>query len=373
MRLLCYVASEITSNRTCTLEPIKCFKTMLLVDSAVFTLPFLVGLAAGLVRTGWESALLPSAGLAFRHGVLLAIALCALANAEAPPRRGVLYVLRTLALALCCGWMIASPFARESFALLLVASLLLLASNIASARQRPPMAGLYRIAGSAFFVVGNGLLFPDMPSHVVVSWWLGAVLFYVLGLHMEKGTLRPGESERPMLYALIALALGGAVLKNYALGAEFLDPYSVTPLLLWGGDRLIGLVLCTAALWLLVRDASDGWQRLCALGGSLFLAAAGGLALYTGQILAGPLYEAIIHAFFVGFAVSLLLALFHLNSYLALGSLLALYLGLLAWIVGALSDASAIADAGSAVVTLCLVVLAALCVRAYRQAARFAH
>ena len=163
MRLLCYVASEMTSNRTCTLEPIKCFKTMLLVDSAVFTLPFLVGLAAGLVRTGWESALLPSAGLAFRHGVLLAIALCALANAEAPPRRGVLYVLRTLALALCCGWMIASPFARESFALLLVASLLLLASNIASARQRPPMVGLYRIAGSAFFVVGNGLLFPDMP------------------------------------------------------------------------------------------------------------------------------------------------------------------------------------------------------------------
>ena len=116
---------------------------------------------------------------------------------------------------------------------------------------------------------------------------------------------------------MIGLALIGAVLKNYALGAEFGDPYSVTPLLRWGGDRLLGFVMCTAAIWLLARAASDSWQRLCAIGGGLFLALAGGLAQH-GRDSAGPLYEAIVHAFFVGFAVSLVFQPLLPNGYVAL-------------------------------------------------------
>lgn len=343
------------------------------VHNALFGLPLLVGLAAGLARAGWDGALLPSAGLAFRHGVLLAMALTALASLETAPRRGTLYALCALALAGSFGWMISSPFERGPFVLLLVATVLLLASNIASARTRPPVAGAYTVAGSAFLFVGNGLLFPDMPSHVVTSWWLGATLFYVLGLHIEKGDLFPDGRERLLLYLLIVLALIGAVLKNYALGAEFGDPYSVTPWLRWGGDRLLGLVMCTAAIWLLIRDASDSWQRLCAMGGGLFLALAGGLALYTGEILAGPLYEAIVHAFFIGFAVSLILARFHLNGYLALATLLVLYISLLSWIIGSLIDVQLLVEIGRSLAVPCLLLLAALGAHNHRQMTRFTH
>ena len=342
-------------------------------DNALFALPLLVGIAAGLSRAGWDSALLPGAGLAFRHSVLLAIALTALASLETATRRGTLYALCATALAGSCGWMIAAPFERGPFVLLLIATLFLLVSNVASARTRPPVVGAYTVAGSAFLFVGNVLLFPDMPSHVVTSWWLGATLFYTLGLHIEKGDLFPDRRERLLLYVLIGLALIGAVLKNYALGAEFGDPYSVTPLLRWGGDRLLGFVMGAAAIWLLARDASDSWQRLCAIGGGLFLALAGGLALYTGEILAGPLYEAIVHAFFVGFAVSLVLSRFYLNGYVALATLLVLYISLLCWIAGTLAEIPLLVETGRTATVPCLVLLAALGAHRHRQTTRFTH
>lgn len=337
----------------------------------LFAPPLVVGLAAGLARAGWDASFLPSAGLAFRHGVLLCIWLTALAGLERAHRRGALYALCPLALALSGIWMITAPFARGPFVLLLLATLLLLVFNIVGARGRPPEVSTCRIAGSAFLLVGNALLFPDMPSHVVTSWWLGAALFYLMGLHLEGRTTVLTAGDRLLFYALIVPALLGALLKNYALGSEFIDPYSVTPGMRWGGDRLLGLVMCAAAAWLFVRDSSDGWQRLCTLGGSFFLALAGGLALYTGEILAGPLYQAIVHAFFVGFAFSLLLARFHLNSYLALTALLLLYAALLAWIVGALNGVPALADVARTTTAPCLVLLTLLGLRQQHLAARY--
>ncbi len=339
----------------------------------VFAPPLLVGLAAGLARAGWDASFLPSAGLAFRHGVLLCIWMTALAGLERAHRQGMLYALCPLALALSGGWMIAEPFARGPFVLLLLATLLLLVSNIVGARARATEVSTCRIVGSAFLLVGNALLFPDMPSHAVTSWWLGAALFYLLGLHLEGRTAVLTSGDRLLFYALIVPTLLGALLKNYALGSEFIDPYSVTPSMRWGGDRLLGLVMCAAAVWLFVRDSGDGWQRLCALGGGFFLALAGGLALYTGEILAGPLYEAIVHAFFVGFAFSLMLARFHLNSYLALSALLLLYAALLAWIVGALSGAQPLAEGARTAAVPCLLLLTLLGLRQQYQAARYLH
>ncbi len=180
--------------------------------------------------------------------MLLAIALTTLASLETAASRGARYELCATALAGICGWMIAAPFERVSFVLLLIATLFLIVSNVASARTRPPVAGAYTTAGSAFLFVGNVLLFPDMPSHLVTSWWLGTTLFYTLGLYIEKGGLFPSRRELLLLYVLIELALIGTLLKNYALGAEFGDLYSVTPLLRWVSDRLLGFVMCAAAI-----------------------------------------------------------------------------------------------------------------------------
>ena len=58
--------------------------------------------------------------------MLLAIALTTLASLETATRRGTLYALCATALAGSCGWMIAAPFERVSFVLLLIATLFLL-------------------------------------------------------------------------------------------------------------------------------------------------------------------------------------------------------------------------------------------------------
>ena len=45
------------------------------------------------------------------------------------------------------------------------------------------------------------------------------------------------------MYFLTGLTLTGSLLKNYALGTEFGDPYSVTSLLRWVADSLVDIAL----------------------------------------------------------------------------------------------------------------------------------
>ena len=79
------------------------------------------------------------------------------------------------------------------------------------------------------------------------------------------------------------------------------------------------------------------------------------------------------HAFFVGFAVSLTLSRFYLNGYMALATPLVLYISLLCWIAGALTDITLLVETGRTTTVPCLVLLAALGAHRHRQTTRFTH
>lgn len=334
----------------------------------LFTVVLLAGLGAGLTRLGWNTSFLPGSSLSFRHGALLvSVLLTALAGLELARRQRTWVYLSPLLAAAGGLWMCFAPFARPPLVLLLVAAAFLLLFSILGARGRAPMAAPCRIAGAAFLLVGNGQLFPGMPSHVVTSWWFGFVLFSLLGLHLDRGDTTAGAKGRILLIVLALCALAGAAMKNYALGVEFIDPSSLAPWQRWGGDRLLGLVMASAAIWLAVNERGDSWSRLCVLGGSTFLTLAGLIALYTGEILAGPIYEATVHAFFVGFATSLILAHFRLNSFLALGSLAVFYLSLALWIAGALAGWNTSKEISATINLLALLILAGIALRSKKS------
>ncbi len=307
---------------------------------------------------------MPGSSLSFRHGALLVgVFLTALAGIERASAQYPWAYLSPL-LAVAGGvWMLFAPFANQPLLLLLGAAVLLLLFNVLNARGRPAMSATCRIVGALCLLVGNALLFPGMPSHVVTAWWIGFVLFSLLGSHLEKGDISIGGKERIFLLVLLVLAPVGAVLKNYALGAEFIDPQGLAPWQRWAGDRLIGLVMTSAALWLWCRDASASWSRLCVLGGCVWLGVAGLIALYTGEILAGPIYDATVHAFFIGFAVSLVLARFQLNNFLALGGLALLYLSLALWIVSSLATWPMGRELGALLSTVALLLLTGITLR----------
>ncbi|MFT5090689.1 MAG: hypothetical protein ACI906_003611 [Candidatus Latescibacterota bacterium] len=338
------------------------------VTSLLFTVILFVGLGSGLARLGWDASFLPGSSLSFRHGALLiGVWLTALAGLELARRQRTWAYLSPLLAAAGGVWMCFAPFARPPLVLLLVAAILLLLFNIIGARNRAPMAMPCRIAGSTFLLIGNVLLFPGMPSHVVTSWWFGFALFSLLGLRLDSGDIHIGGKGRVLLIVLVLFALVGAAMKNYALGVEFIDPSALAPWQRWGGDRLLGLVMASAAIWLTVNERGDSWSRLCVLGGSAFLALAGLIALYTGEILAGPIYEATVHAFFVGFAASLVLAHFRLNSFLALGSLGVFYLSLALWIVGALAGWNTGKEISGLINILALLALAGIALRSKKS------
>jgi hypothetical protein len=83
----------------------------------------------------------------------------------------------------------------------------------------------------------------------------------------------------------------------------------------WGA-RLIGLALLGFSLWFLKNDLATRNIRhpnpltryiaSCLFAGFLWLAAGGLLLLYFGALYAGPVYDAALHAVFVGFVISMI-------------------------------------------------------------------
>jgi hypothetical protein len=81
------------------------------------------------------------------------------------------------------------------------------------------------------------------------------------------------------------------------------------------GARLAGLGLLALAAWLLVydiarrnlrREGLTGFIAWCLFGGYFWLAVGGGLWLVYGGVMAGPIYDAILHAIFLGFVFAMI-------------------------------------------------------------------
>ncbi len=188
-------------------------------------------------------------------------------------------------------------------ALFLLGSLVLLAVfrrilAIHSALHTWTMAG-----GGLFWAVGNGLWLGGLPLARVVWWWVGFLVLTIAGERLELSRLlRPS----PWARRSFAAAVGWTALATLAVT---LEPT-------WGG-RAVGLGLVAVALWLLRYDIA--WRRLdargqarfaalCLLGGYIWLLVGGVLALGYGSPGGGPLYDAMLHAVFVGFVFAMIFA-----------------------------------------------------------------
>ncbi len=188
-------------------------------------------------------------------------------------------------------------------ALLLLGSLVLLAVfrqilALHSALHTWTMAG-----GALFWVVGNGLWLGGLPTARVVWWWVGFLVLTIAGERLELSRLL---RLPPWARWTFAAAMGWMVLGTLAVTLE-----------LAGGGRAAGLGLVAVALWLLRYDIA--WRRLgageparfaalCLLGGYIWLLVGGVLALGYGIPGGGPLYDAVLHAVFVGFVFAMIFA-----------------------------------------------------------------
>jgi hypothetical protein len=159
-------------------------------------------------------------------------------------------------------------------------------------------------AFGAVLATGGALLWlGGMPVASLLPWLAGFIVLTIAGerLELARVTLLASATVAQLL-GLAAMITLGPVLT-----------------LLWPvvGYPVLGLSLLALVGWLMVHDVArrtiraNGLARFmagCLLAGYVWLAAAGAIWVLAGAVTDGPAYDAVIHAVFLGFTVSMIMA-----------------------------------------------------------------
>ena len=264
----------------------------------------LVGLWAGLKRLGWELPTL-HADFSAAHGPLMVSGFL-----------GTLIGLER-AVALKWGWAFGAPLFGALSVLALLFNLPAPAALAASAgglfltavfvllyRQHPANFLATMGTGAFLWLIGNFLWLAALPINEVVPWWIGFLVLTIAG-------------ERLELSRLLRLSRCDSVKFTLACGL-FCAGLAVSLLDLSAGVWLGGAGLVALSFWLLRYDIA--WRNIRQQGlprfmgaslltGYAWLAVAGAFWMgFAGDFVAGPRYDAMLHAIFLGFAFSMIFA-----------------------------------------------------------------
>lgn len=267
-------------------------------------LSLLVAMWAGLVRMGWA---LPPVHRTWvgRHGPLMVA--------------GFLGTVISLerAVALMRAWTYLPPVltglgglvllfglpAKLGIVLITLGSLGLIAVFGLIVQRQPALFTLAMALAAVLWAVGNALWLLDRSIPVAVPWWIGFLVMTIAGERLEMTRLtRMSAFGRNAFLAASAVYLAGLV-----TSAALYDL----------GIRVAGVGLAGLGLWLLQYDVARrtvrqrGLPRFIAvalLAGYGWLTVAGVQALTFGGVMAGVRYDAILHAIFLGFVMSMIFA-----------------------------------------------------------------
>lgn len=266
---------------------------------AVISLIF--GVLGGLWRLDWEVPL-PGTEPASFHGALM---IAAFFGTVMGLERAAAYGQRRGYLAPACssvgglltalGW--PHPF---SATLLLAGSAGLAALTFASWRRQPAPHTLLSLAGALCGVAGSALWLAGLPAREAIGTWLAFLALTVSGERLELSHLR-----RPAARPLIVLATATAL---HLVGAFILPLHWKT------GAATIGVALIGLAGWLMLHDIARlnlrhhgqvCFTSVCLLGGYVWLGVGGLLLPFAAAF--GPVYDAALHAVFLGFVFAMVM------------------------------------------------------------------
>lgn len=269
---------------------------------ALGILSLVAGICAGILRLGWSSGGL-HLSLALLHGPLMVCSFL-----------GTLISLER-AVALGRWWAFSAPIFTGTGGLLLIlgigAGLGPLLITLGSIMMVAIFAAVLRIqfqpfvvvmaAGAASWTIGNVVWLFGAPIVHLVMWWLGFLVLTIAGERLELSRmLFHGEHVHRAFLIVAALLFGAIGLIGAAPDA---------------GVRAVGILLVVLAGWLLRYDVARHTVRqqaltrfiaICLLAGYFWLIVGGGIMIFHGQVVGGPIYDAMLHAVFVGFVFSMI-------------------------------------------------------------------
>lgn len=262
----------------------------------------LTGMWAGLLRLGWNwPTPRPTFGLV--HGPLMISGflgtLIGLERAVALERR----------------WAYAAPLLTGMGAVALlvgaphwVAPLLMTSASAVLAAvfavviwQQTALFTITMGLGAVAWFLGNGVWLGGGEIPVAVSWWLGFLVLTIAGERLELSRMLQltRRSERTFLVVIAVVLLG------FAVGGIAVD----------AGARVTGCGFLVLTMWLARHDIArrtvrqSGLPRftaICLLSGYVWLGVGGVLAIAYGGVIAGPHYDAVLHAVLLGFVFAMI-------------------------------------------------------------------
>jgi len=271
---------------------------------AAGVLSMAAGAWLGLARIGWALPL-PWPDQLIAHGPLM---VC-----------GFLGTLISLERAVGLGarWAYAAPVLAAAGAVLLdagrigpagawlitVASGVVVAIFVVICRRDSTLFALTMGAGALAWCVGNVLWLAGFAIYRIVLWWIAFLVLTIAGERLELNrVLRPTPLVRATFVAAVALVCAGTIA---SMRVESV------------GVRIAGAGLLATAAWLARNDVARrtvhqrGLTRFMAitlLGGYAWLAIAGIVAVIAAPATPGVLYDAMLHAVFLGFVLSMVFA-----------------------------------------------------------------
>lgn len=257
-------------------------------------LSLVFGIAAGLVRLGWDIPL-PRESFAVLHGPLMA---CAFFGTVISLERAV---------AIGSAWAYLGPLSAGTGGLALIAgaafpALLLLATGsavflVASCivlKRQPHLHNACLVLGAASWLAGTLLLATGETAYALSPWWIGFLVLTIAGERLELSRFMPPSPTAKRTFMAIMAGL------------------AVAPALGWWATAASLLAL---ALWLARKDVAlrtirgTGLTRYiaaCLLAGYVWLAVASVIILAGADMQPGrPAFDAALHAIFLGFVFSM--------------------------------------------------------------------
>jgi len=267
-------------------------------------LALLLGVDAGLRLLGVPAAPV-SDRLPHVHGPLLVLGfvgtLVALERAVAL-RRSLGYAAPALLGA--GGLLLVSPLPlRVGQSLLAAGAAGFVAVYVALWRRQRDDAVLVQALGAVLAAGGAVLWLGGVEVARLLPWLAGFVVLTIAGERLELARLQMLSAGTAAALVATSAAVAGSAVAS----------------LLWppAGFAMLGLSVLVLVGWLAAHDVARRTVRatglprfiaVCLLAGYAWLALAGGLWLAGGPLVDGPAYDAAVHAVFLGFTLSMIMA-----------------------------------------------------------------
>ena len=262
------------------------------------------GMWLGLVRLGWNLPL-PWQDQLITHGPLMVCGfLGTLISLERAVALGSRWGYAAPVLVAAGALMLdLGPIGAVGPALITAGSLIMAAIYVVVWRRQASLFVATMTMGALAWTVGNVQWLSGAPIYRVVFWWLAFLVLTIAGERLELNrVLRPTFAVRSAFALAMVTVLGGSAAARW-----------------WPelGVRALGVGLIMLMWWLARHDVARRTVRqrgvtrfmaVCLLGGYAWLGVGGSIAVVTGVAMPGVLYDAMLHAVFIGFVISMVFA-----------------------------------------------------------------